>query len=209
MLRALPTPNSCFLEREARSLNPKPLSGWRVPQGPDLETLTRLKRVMHFAVYMAYRLRLETAFMADECASATAAAVAAELRLAASAGPAHAADKAAAAPGELPVASLVGETAREGAANGGGGIRPRAQAGGVVSGLAGADTMGRSDSNASMIDSVSRMQLSAPLTLASTASSELPEGQKGAGPLAGAGAGPLQKGAASRKLIGETGLLSL
>ena len=163
---------------------------------------------MQFAVYVAYRLRLETAFMADECASATTAAVAAELRLSFSAEDARTPDEgaaAAAAAVELPVTSLLGEPEREGAANGGA-FRPRAQAGAVVSGLAGALALSiqRSDSGTSMLDSLSRMQLSAPLTLLIGSSVELPGGLKGSSPAPSPrAAGPSQKAAATRKLVGE------
>ena len=49
-------------------------------QGADIEELSRVKRVAQFAVYTAYRLRLETAFLADECSSAAAVAVFADER---------------------------------------------------------------------------------------------------------------------------------
>lgn len=58
-------------------------------QGADLEELTRAKRVAQFAVYTAYRLRLETAFLADECASAAAVAMVADERAPATMDRAH------------------------------------------------------------------------------------------------------------------------
>ena len=116
---------------------------------------------MHFAVYVAYRLRLETAFMADECASATAAAVAAEMRHAAEA--ASHTDKAATAPVDLPATSLTPETGacKLGGAEEGGGK--------------GAPEFVRVNSAVSMIESVSRFQLSAPMKLPSATSSEMGE----------------------------------
>ena len=142
---------------------------------------------MQFAVYMAFRLRLETAFLADECASATAAAIATELHLK------EAGDAAAA--GELPVSSLVGDIAK-----GEGAIGLHGGAGGM------AGAMDRADSAASMIESASRLQLSAPgLKLSTSASSELAELQRGPAPAQGLpGAGTPQKGSVSpRKLVGE------
>lgn len=116
---------------------------------------------MHFAVYVAYRLRLETAFMADECASATAAAVAAEMRHAAEA--ASHTEKSAAAPVELPATSLTPETVAS-------------TLGGVEEGVGkGTSEFVRVNSAVSMIESVSRFQLSAPMKLPSATSSEMGE----------------------------------
>jgi hypothetical protein len=50
-------------------------------QGASQEELTALKRVAQFGAYAAYRLRLETAFLADMFASATAAAAGMEAEL--------------------------------------------------------------------------------------------------------------------------------
>lgn len=52
---------------------PRPVGCTILLKGAPQAELTAVKRVMQFAVYSAHRLRLETAFLADEFASAVAA----------------------------------------------------------------------------------------------------------------------------------------
>ena len=144
-------------------------------QGADVEQLTRVKRVAQFAVYTAYRLRLETAFLADECASAAAVAVAADERAAALEPARNSPDRQQSA--ELPLdAGLVRSALSASASSPDRGTSPRHEGpdGGPPPApppaVEAAQRLHRSGSAASMMDSVSVFRLAAPQALSSAAS---------------------------------------
>ena len=143
-------------------------------QGADLEELTRAKRVAQFAVYTAYRLRLETAFLADECASAAAVAMVADERAAPTLDRAHSFPNQQRS-GELVLSTAVAmaRKAASATASPDRAISPRRAGpnGGLPPPAAeAAQRLNRSESAASMLDSSSLLRLAAPRALSSAAS---------------------------------------
>ena len=144
-------------------------------QGADIEELIRVKRVVQFAVYTAYRLRLETAFLADECASAAAVAIAADERAAALEAAINSPDRQHS--GELLIGAGRARSAVSAVASSPErGTSPRRERpdGGQLPrpppAVEAAQLLNRSESAASMMDSVSMFRLAAPRALSSAAS---------------------------------------